>query len=148
MKQELRHIKQEFEPSSSLKNQLVLKDISFLVNIGTTEEERAKRQEIFVSLQIHFSHTPKAALTDSLPFQQESGQQSSGICYEEVLKILHSALSSKPFHLIEHLAYTCYQSLKKTWTHSGVKFQVSVKKFPSYLPQLKGGAIYTFGDHI
>lgn len=132
----------ETSQSSDLKNQLLLEDISFWINIGITEEERSKPQEVLISVRISFLNTPSPTLTDSL-----NSKNSSEICYEDVILSLKSSLlTSQSFHLIEHLAYKCYQSLRKKWSSSEIQFQISVKKFPSSLPELKGGAHYTFGD--
>lgn len=122
-------------------NQLSLKDISFQASLGITKEERSKAQEIFISVQVSFSHTPEAVLKDSL-FSDTSSQ----VCYEDVVTSLGSLIASQSFHLIEHLAYQCYQCLREKWTSKQIRFQVSVQKFPSLHPSPKGGAVYHFGD--
>ncbi len=123
------------------KNQLSLKDISFWVRIGTEEKERAKPQEVFISVSLSFLQTPKSVATDSL-----TSESDSGVCYEEVVRSLDLMTTSQSFHLVEHLAYKCYESLRKKWNSPDIQIQIAVKKFPSYLPELKVVAIYLFGD--
>ena len=46
-------------------DKIIIKDAKFLCNIGMSSEERRKKQEIFVDIEL-FLNTKKAAQTDDI----------------------------------------------------------------------------------
>ena len=75
-------------------DKIIIKDACFLCNIGISEEERRKKQEIFIDAEL-FSDTKKAAKTDNLAYT---------VNYSEVYDLIKKIVEKKEYKLIETIA--------------------------------------------
>lgn len=95
---------------------IILKEARFLCNIGVSAEERKKKQEIFVDIEL-FSDTKKAAKTDDLRVT---------INYSEVYDTIKNVVERKDCKLIETIANNIAEKILKNFNAS--KVIINIKK--------------------
>ena len=122
-----------------MKTILSLKNISLLVHLGEGAKERSKPQEVLISIQLKHLNTPSTVLQDTLK---------DGINYETIVASLSDLVTSRSFHLIEHLSYTCYQCIKKMTPLQNTLIQVLAHKIHPPLSNLKDGVSFLYGDEF
>ena len=105
-------------------DKLIIKSASFLVNIGHTEEERKKKQRIFVDAEL-FLDTRKAGRTDNLE---------DTVNYVEVHKEMKTIIESRHHILIESLAEKISGKILERFSIH--KINITIKK-PQALAQQK-----------
>ncbi len=98
---------------------LSIKELVIFPFIGVSEEERANRQEIKVSIDVLF---------DNIPIGCQDDRITSVLCYDELCFELASYLEAKPCQLIEHLAYKAHSFLCERYPR--YLFSVNVLKVP------------------
>ena len=73
--------------------------------LGVTQAEQLQKQLIMLDIDIHFEKPPKACLTDNI---------ADTYCYDALVQCIQLHIASRPFHLLEHLAYSIYQEIKQS----------------------------------
>lgn len=116
-----------------MKSELILHSLELPVRIGHTAEERKQTQAVEFDISCSFNEPPKACETDRLE---------DGVCYDEIAQLLENYVSSKEFHLIEHLCWECVQVLKNK-VKSVKELKLSVKKLYPPLKQKNKGASFS-----
>lgn len=94
---------------------LVLKKINLLCTIGVLDQERKKKKNLEIDIEL------KKDL--SLACQLDDLEKT--INYDEVIALCQK-VSSREYHLIEALAYAIFQELSKTFSPEYLK--ITVKK--------------------
>lgn len=113
-----------------------LRDLEFDVRLGWTENERTSFQKIKVEIKIIFATAPAACQTELLE---------DTLCYAQVIEKIQQELSKKEFKLIEHLSYSLYELIKKTYTDIQLFTGVRVtKKIP--IDDVTGHASFSYAD--
>ncbi len=106
------------------------------VNLGWTDEERAEPQPIAVDITLRYPTLPQACVSDELNDTQ---------CYAKLLQIVESVCQSRPFKLIEHLAYAIHTAVKNQLKNSEIYLSVKVHKLHPPIATLQC-ASFTIGD--
>jgi dihydroneopterin aldolase len=114
---------------------LELKGLLATVHLGWPDAERAQPQDILIDVTIDFVRMPEACLSDDL---------SGTLCYDQMSRRIREFLSAKPFRLIEQLAFCVYGELRQMIAAES-RLTVRITKRPP-IPNLEGGASFTFGD--
>lgn len=83
---------------------LSLKKIKLPTRLGCGDEERALPQVVMADLEVKFHAPPTACQTDEL---------SDAICYAKLSEKMKELCMSRPFHLIEKLAFDLFELIKK-----------------------------------
>lgn len=123
---------------TSLHSCLLLRGLVLSVRLGWTSKERVKKQRIRLDCCLRFMTPPIACQTDRLP---DTG------CYDEFITQLKKFLEKKSFHLIEHLAHEIYFFIKKSHgKKTKAKITVAITKKTDYIPDLKEGVTFCYGD--
>lgn len=117
------------------KTSMTLNNLELNATLGWPDIERAQPQKIIIDINIQFVTPPKACITDTLE---------DTVCYDTLVKIVKNIVSSKEFHLLEHLGYEIYRGIKESITQP-TNIGLYVKKQPP-IPELTGGAAFYFGD--
>lgn len=114
---------------------LQIKALELHVNLGWPEEERQKKQPVWLDIDIQFSTPPKACQSDEL---------SDSFCYDELCQKIHAFVETKHFHLVEYLAAEIYNHLKPNLpTKSGLT--IRLLKHPKVVG-LTEGVCFVYGD--
>lgn len=79
----------------SVRHSIHIRELSLLVKLGCSAEERARPQEIRVSAELRFHEAPQGVASDEL---------SGTICYGKICEAFRRHVEGKEFHLIEKLA--------------------------------------------
>lgn len=120
--------------NNSASGVLFLRDLKFQVRLGVPDEERAKKQEVLVSIEIIF-------LENSEMYQSDNVEDS--ICYDSLIKDISRYLEDKSWKLLEKLTYDLYELIKARAIPN--KVSVNVEKSPIVLDQ-KIHASFKFFD--
>jgi len=113
-----------------------IEDISIDCIIGVSKQERAKKQEILVSVEL-IVDAKKASTTDNI--------KDVPVDYKKVYETTIEIVSESKFHLLEKLAKTLLDTYLKI---SGVsRAKVTVKK-PKRLPKAKGVEVSIRGENL
>jgi dihydroneopterin aldolase len=120
----------------AVSNSLLIQDLSLQVSLGCSAEERATLQEVRFSLELHFSKTPQACVSDQL---------SDTVCYAELSKIITTVCEVQSYQTVEHLACRSFEELRKS-IDPEIKIKVTAHKIRPPVPSLKGGVFFTYGD--
>lgn len=99
-------------------SRLILKNLTLLIHIGCTTQEREQPQPVVLNLIIKFSKLPLACETDEL---------ANSICYRELTEAISAFCTSKQFNLLEHLGYQLYEFIKNKLSQN-VSLWLSVEK--------------------
>lgn len=114
---------------------ITLQQLELKVRLGFSEAERASLQPVWVTLDLTFSHPPKACSTDDLK---------DTICYDTLISNIKKNLAGREFRLLEYLAQEIVQIIKQE-SGNEMRILVSITKKPA-IPDLLGGATFTYGD--
>ena len=117
-------------------NQLSINKLRLEVHLGWTDEERAKPQPVEVSVFIRFPEPPPATKTDAL---------SDTVCYAAICECLQGLVREHRYKLIEHLTAEIYTAAKSKLP-AGAGAHVELTKIQVPVPNLLGGATFTYGD--
>lgn len=117
-------------------NCLQISGLHLFVHLGTTESERIKKQEVKVDINIYLSGSPQVCFSDNI---------NDAICYDQICQLISQTSQKKEFHLIEHLSYTLYQSLKEQ-VFANYKISLRLTKLSPPIENLKGGASFYISD--
>lgn len=114
---------------------LSIHQLQLNVHLGWPKEERLNKQTIWIDIHIQFKKTLSACYTDDL---------SDTLCYQTLLEGLKERIVCKEFRLIEHLAYTVYQDIKKQIAFEHI-LNITLSKKPSILNSIEKVS-FSFGD--
>ena len=114
---------------------LFIRHLELRVHLGWPDIERQHEQIVFLDVDIHFSEPPNACKTDHLD---------DTLCYASLIDSIREKISVKKFHLIEHLTYDIYQSIKPLMPHRS-KVSVCITKHPD-IKGLEGGVQFRYSD--
>jgi dihydroneopterin aldolase len=104
-------------------------DLVVPVNIGVTKEERAKKQDISITLKLHFKEMPKGSETDQI---------NDTVCYHTLCDQISHYVIDKEFNLIEKFSADLCKLIDNTDIFS--KIELNIKKTPK-IKGLKGCVI-------
>ncbi len=124
----------EYKPEVS---SLQICDLSLQVHLGCTAQERAKKQEIRISVEFRFDEPPIGALTDSL---QDT------VCYAKASEILRDHCEKNEFQLIERIGTECFSLLKEFVQGKAIKVSLHIHKVNPPVENLKQGTHFRCGD--
>lgn len=120
-----------------------LHDLRISIHLGVGDEERAKPQDILVSVRC-YSNQALGSYTDD-----EGGY----ICYGALSEVLRSYLTSQPFRLIEYIGLQCFEriraSIKEQIGESAaesIAVWVHIHKLTPPVESLEGGSSFTYTD--
>lgn len=113
-----------------------LNDLLIKVNLGVTEEERKKLQDIKISFKLFFNSLPKACESDDL---------NDTVCYHKISNIAHEHCKSNSVHLLEHLCYEIYKKVRKE-IDGGAKIWIKVEKCNPPIEGLVGSTSFEYSD--
>jgi len=119
-------------------SELILKDLSCLVHLGCTEEERRAKQEVRISLRLGFREDLVVCQSDKLE---------DAVCYAMLSEEIFSTCELKDFCTVEHLAYLTHENLKKRLPVQ-IALRVEVHKVKPPISGLLGGVKFCFGDSL
>lgn len=106
------------------------------VYLGWADEERAQTQKIALDITLRYTQLPRACISDELSDTQ---------CYAQLIAWSEAVCQSKPFKLIEHLAYDLHATLTHQLSHLSVNVFVRVHKLHPPVSFLKC-ASFSVGD--
>lgn len=100
-------------------DKVFIKNLVLPCNIGVTNEERRKKQNVIFNIEIYYDLKP-AGITDDL---------NKTINYAEVQEKIVTAISNREFNLLESLAQTVASLILKDSAVSQVKMAVMKEKY-------------------
>lgn len=117
---------------------LSIRQCRFYAHFGWDDTERRFKQALDIDLWISFSKLPPACQTDHLK---------DTICYKEVLDFIGQFLKDQKIRLLEKLASSLYEEIKRKFPqiHS---FAFQITKVNPPVEVIKQGASIFFGDAI
>jgi dihydroneopterin aldolase len=113
---------------------LRMKELSLLLRLGCSEEERALPQEVRLDVELRFPTPLKAGRTDDLR---------DTICYGALAGALRKHFTQE-YQLIERVTEEAYRIVKEM--SGGASVAVEVRKVNPPVPGLLGGAFFRCGD--
>ena len=119
---------------TSLNSNIKIKDLTLMINIGVTDEERSIAQKIGIDVQVIFKNIPKACMLDDI---------NQTVCYNTICDVIRSN-SYKPYNLIEHFCYDLFNIIKKQ-IHIENRLILKIKKYPK-ISDLKDGVEFEISD--
>ncbi len=105
-----------------------------LVRLGCSKEEQSLNQPVHISVKILFAKKVSAEQTDQLE---------DAIDYVAICEKINQTATSKSYHLIEHMAFACMESLRPLLVHFSGSLSVTVQKIRVPVKQLQGGVHWT-----
>ena len=117
-------------------HRLRIRDLQLKARLGCSAEERSAPQEVRVSVELRFDHSPRASTSDNL---------GDTICYAVLSKALREQLKEREYHLVEKMAADFYEVLKGI-VEGRAKISLSVHKVRPPIEGLLGGVEYQVGD--
>lgn len=118
-------------------SRISLQQLEIMISLGVSDAERSKLQSININIDIDFSQSPLACLTDQLK---------DTYCYDSFIQQLKLQITSRSFHLLEHVTYEIYQLAKEFFTEShAVHIKVTKKPLLSSSIPIEG-ASFCYGD--
>ncbi len=106
------------------------------VHLGCSEAERSMTQEVEFDVEIGFTTPPLGARTDRLE---------DTLNYGALCEALEATARRQPYQLIEALARSTYDALKKI-AGPGPLIEVTVHKLRPPIENLRGGVRFSYGD--
>jgi dihydroneopterin aldolase len=114
---------------------LRVNDLRYVLALGCTAEERARPQEIGVSVELRFEGEPRGVRTDELR---------DTVCFAELGAAFARHFEGKEYRLIERIAGEVYEIAREV--SRGAAVAVKVHKLKPPVANLVGGAVYSCGD--
>lgn len=99
---------------------LSIKDLAIDINLGVPEEERAKKQRVFLTVNIDCNYSDSDLGADDYNKVK---------CYDSIICEIYNKLEGKEFHLIESLNLFILQILEKGFT-GDAKISLRILKRP------------------
>lgn len=115
---------------------LEARDLRYRLRLGCSAEERARPQEVGISVEFRFDSTPIGMFSDELR---------DTICYAGLNEALERHFASREYKLIERVAGEVYL-IARELARGAAKVAVRVHKLKPPVPNLTGGAVFTCGD--
>ncbi|MEK6920887.1 MAG: dihydroneopterin aldolase [Nanoarchaeota archaeon] len=97
-------------------DKIIIKNANFSVNIGVSEEERKKKQDIFIDVLL-YSNIQKPASTDNIE---------DTINYSRVCKCIREIFEAKEYRLIETVSEIIAKTLLSAFAVN--KVEIRIKK--------------------
>jgi dihydroneopterin aldolase len=119
-----------------LHHSLFLQNLSLWVHLGCTAEERARKQEVRVSIEFRFLKIPGGSMTDDLK---------DTICYAKVSQVMAEHCLDRHFNLVEKLGYELCQIIKQK-IEGQAHIALRVHKVAPPVEGLIGGVVYCVSD--
>lgn len=119
--------------SSSLK----IEGLLLAIHIGWTEEERLKKQDIEVTIEVNFAVLPTATQTDELE---------DALDYHSLIDKVQALTANKHYRLIEHLCAHIHQMITGIVKNAQVKTKVI--KRPSGIANFSGTCAFELVSSI
>jgi FolB domain-containing protein len=117
---------------------LRVEDLRLQVRLGCEAGERARVQEVRITIEFRFAEPPKGFDTDSLQ---------DVIDYAAIASGLRRHIEGRDYHLIERVANDAFQIARdhgKEWAKIGIR----VHKVRPPVEGLSGGSVYQCGDFL
>lgn len=114
-----------------------LKQLELNLSLGWTEEERARKQVVWVDIEIGFEKPPGACGSDQLE---------GTFCYDALVQKILEQIVPRSFRLIEHLAHEIYGLVKKAHSEP-LLVKICVTKKPRLSSAVNmAGVSFSYGD--
>ena len=123
-------------PEGGAFHSLRIADLSVMVRVGWSTDEREKAQELRLCLEVRFLEPPRATETDDL---------ADTVCYGAIADAVTKHLSQNEFHLLEKVATDALRVAREMSGRSAL-VAVEVQKVNTPVKNLQGGAFYRCGD--
>jgi dihydroneopterin aldolase len=111
---------------------LTINQLELSVFLGWPQDERSSTQIVSVDIQVSLGDAPLACQTDDL---------NDSFCYSWLTDQIKTAVTNKPFRLIEHLAHSIHQ-ITRDLIPTAIMITATVTKKPQIVG-LKGGVSFT-----
>lgn len=111
--------------------------LSIKVHLGVSDNEHVNSQEIYLSLKLISTETPKACLSDNIE---------DAICYDRLSQTIKEFCIGKEFKLIECLTYQLYKVVKNFINDPNIRIWLKVDKYPTSMKDLLGAVSFTYHD--
>jgi len=121
---------------TKLLHSLRMKELSLMLHLGCTSEERAAKQEVRLDVELRFPAPLSAGRSDDLR---------DTICYGALADSLRRHFIGE-YLLIERVTEEAYRIVKETGR--GALVAVEVRKVNPPVPGLLGGAFFRCGDFL
>jgi dihydroneopterin aldolase len=115
---------------------LRLNELVLHLRLGCEESERARPQEVRVSIEIRFSSPPAATESDRL---------TDTVCYARLSEALRAHCEAREYRLIERVGLDAYRVAREI-AGPETALALSVHKIKPPVERLLGGAVYRCGD--
>jgi FolB domain-containing protein len=107
------------------------------LSLGWSEEERVRKQVVWVDIEIGFEKPPGACGSDEIE---------GTLCYDTLVQTIVEQIVPRSFRLIEHLAHEIYGLVKKAHSEP-LLVKVCVTKKPRLSSAVNmAGVSFSYGD--
>ena len=103
---------------NKLSSNIRIVDYRLKLHLGATSLERARKQLVFLDLNIEFQELPLAC---------ETGELNDTVCYQLLLEQVETAVKGKQFTLIENTVFYLFKILKQ-YLPTGTKLSLKLTK--------------------
>ena len=118
---------------------ITLNNLELHVLLGWPHDERLQTQTVVLDVFLGLQTPPAACLSDNL---------TDTYCYDSLVKHIQTCCADKTFQLVEHLGFTLYQAIREKIAPQD-SLRLRLTKMPTaYLPDLKGGVTFEYGDAV
>ncbi len=124
--------------STSRYHSLRISEFSLQVRLGCSQEERARAQEVRVSVEFRFVSPPQGINSDRLE---------DTICYARVCQSIRNLTDGREFALLEKLA-SDLMSILQEFSKGIALVALTVHKVLPPVEGLRGGTVYRIGDFV
>ena len=123
--------------TDKLNSKIQLDELEIQLQLGVSEEERAKTQSVWVSLTFEFFALPESTSSDLI---------SETVNYSSLSKLLKSEFNGSNIKTIEYMGFRAFNLVSEDIDQVG-RLTLSIRKFPS-ISGLKGGALFELSGDI
>ena len=123
--------------TDKLNSKIQLDELEIQLQLGVSEEERAKTQSVWISLTFEFFAVPESTSSDMI---------SGTVNYSSLSKLLKSEFSGSNIKTIEYMGFRAFNLVSEDIDQAG-RLTLSIRKFPS-ISGLKGGALFELSGDI
>ncbi len=115
---------------------LEVRELRYLLRLGVSSEERARPQEVSVTVHYRFFAAPAGQFSDDI---------GGTLCYATLNDALERHFAAREFKLLERVAGETY-AVARELARGAAEVAVRVHKLHPPVKNLAGGALFTCGD--
>lgn len=113
-----------------------LNDLLLKVNIGVTNEERDRPQDIKISFKLFYKDYPEGCLTDEI---------NETDCYHKISEIASEYCKNNEVKLLEYICFGLHKKIRKVVAED-VKIWVKIEKCNPPIAGMLGGTSFEYAD--